>query len=245
MGSESDDIDAGWDEAPASGTTEVAAKSPSSDPPAASTDTPFETLPLVTRRSTVNRSSESLSPAEVLVARSSAEPTTLSRFGPLGALVALAAATALWFGHAPKGDAPPTAAAHPVSAPPTPTVEQPAPVAEPAPPAPVAPSPAPLAPNQTPVAAEHLELDPLVLEAPERMLVTVQSVPEGAAFFEAGQRLGTGEVRINVAHQTKRHLTALLNGYQPLNFKVDGTSPTITVRLTPATAEPLAPTPAP
>jgi len=242
MGSESDDIDAGWDEVPASGTPAVAAAAaPSSVPPAASsTETPFEVLPLVTRRPESYRSSESLSPTEVVAPAPRVEPGALSRFGPLTALVGLAAATVLWFGHAKNADAPPAAAARAVTTIATPPPEKAVPVALPVP----APAPSPVAPSPAPAAAEHLELAPLVLEAPDRALVLVRSVPEGAAFFEAGQRLGTGEVRLNVAHEKKRHLTALLNGYQPLNFKVDGTSPTITVRLLPVTPEPAAVAPA-
>ena len=238
MGSESDDIDAGWDEVPASGTPHVAvAAAPSSVPAPAPADAPFEVLPLVTRRAESSRSSESLSPAEVLAPRPSAEPSALSRFGPLGALVVLAAATVLWFGHAPKADAPPAVgAARPLAPLAAPVVEKPVSAANPA----TGPSPLPVVPSPAPAAADRLELEPLVLEAPGRSTVSVRSVPEGAAFFEAGQRLGTGEVRIHLAPQSKRHLTALLNGYQPLNFKVDGTSPTVTVRLTPATSAPVA-----
>ena len=243
MGPESDDIDAGWDDVPASSPPQVAAPSvpaPSGYPPVSSTETPFEAIPLVTRRPGAYTSSESLSPAEVAAPLSRSEPSSaLSRLAPVAVLAALAAATVLWFGHAPKADAP-----HPLAAAAARTPSEPVAAVAPAPPAPAAvparaAEPSPVAPSPRAPTAERLELEPLVLEAPDRGVVTVQSVPEGAIFFEAGQRLGTTQVRINVAHQSKRHLTALLNGYQPLNFKVDGTSDTITVRLTPVAAAPV------
>ena len=245
MGPESDDIDAGWDDVPASTPPHAAAASvsapsvppPSGHAPVSATETPFEAIPLVTRRPGAYTSSESLSPAEVAAPLSRSEPSSAwSRLAPVGVLAALAAATVLWFGHAPKADAP-----HPLAAVAAPPPSEPVAAVAPAPPAPAAvPAPAaepsPVAPSPRAPTAEGLELEPLVLEAPDRRVVTVQSVPEGAIFFEAGQRLGTTQVRINVAHQSKRHLTALLNGYQPLNFKVDGMSDTITVRLTPVGA---------
>lgn len=237
MGSESDDIDAGWDEAPASAPLQAAAgsvpapsESPSVQPPASWTDTPFEGFPLVTRRPGAYRSSESLSPAEVTALVPSTAPSSVSRFGPMMVLVALAAASVLWLGHAPKADPPhPSVAAQPVNGPVAPTPSPPMPAAEPAPAA----APSPVAPEPPAPVSERLQLEPLVLEAPDRIGVTVKSDPEGAVFYEAGQRLGAGEVRLHVAPKARRQVTALLNGYQPLNFKVDGTSDTVTVRLTP------------
>jgi len=243
MGSESDDIDAGWDEVPASTPLQAAAggvpgpsESPSVQPPASWTDTPFESFPLVTRRPGAYTSSESLSPAEVAAPVPSTEPSSVSRFAPVLVLGALAAASVLWLGRAPKADPPhPAVAARPVSVPVAPLPAQPVPAAAPVP---AAPPPTPVAPEPPARVAEQLQLEPLVLEAPDRVSVTVKSLPEGAIFFEAGQRLGTGQVRLNLAQKTRRHLTALLNGYQPLNFKVDGTSDTVTVRLLPVAPEP-------
>jgi len=255
MGPEWDDIDAGWDEvagtvpprAPAPSVPAPSA-SPSIPAPASSTEIPFEATPRATRRPEVYASSESLSPAEFTAPPSRTESTPLSRLGPVAVFAALAAATLLWLGHAPKVAAPnPAAATQPPTVPaavvaPAPLALAPLPpVAEPAPAA----APAPVAPSPQPPSPERMQLEPLVLEAGNRAAVTVRSVPEGAVFFEGGQRLGTSEVRINVLPQSKRHLTALLNGYRPLNFKVDGTSETLTVRLTPVVAPPEPATEAP
>jgi hypothetical protein len=208
MGSESDDIDAGWDEAPAS------AVAPSAVAPSA----------------VAYVSSESLSPAEVTTPPPSVEQNRVSRFGPIAAVVALAAASIVWLGRAPNpAPTAPVAAARPASEPvPSAPAEAPAPPAPETAAAPVVPAPKP-----TP-ATERLELEPLVLEAPQKSGVTVRSVPDGAIFFEAGKRLGAGTIHVNVVPAGNVQLTALLNGYRPLNFKVDGSRDTVTVLLTPA-----------
>jgi hypothetical protein len=244
MGTESEDIDAGWDEEPGSlpgaaaeASAPVPVESPSVQPPASWTDPPFEGFPLVTRRPGAYTSSESLSPAELAAPLPSTEPRSLTRFGPVMVLGALAAASVLWLGRAPKAEPPRASlAARPASGPVVPLPAEPVPSAAPrtaAPPSPVSADPLPRVP-------EPLQLEPLVLEAPDRVgvTVTVSSVPEGAVFFEAGQRLGAGELRLSIAPKAKRQLTALLNGYQPLNFKVDGTSDELRVELTPATRSP-------
>ena len=257
MGSESDDIDAGWDEVPASAVGPSAAArtapSPASAPPVASgvpvTPTEaFEPFPLVSRRPGSYVSSESLSPSEVTTPPPSVQHSAVSRYAPIAVIVALAAASIVWVGRTPNlTPAHPVAAAQPVSesVPRAPAEAPPAPAPE-APAAPVAAAPKPITEN------ERLEIEPLVLEAPNRGGVTVRSIPEGAIFFEAGKRLGTGTIHVNVLHDGKVQLTALLNGYQPLNFKIDGSRDAVTVRLTPvgepaqpATESPSAPASAP
>lgn len=256
MGSESDEIDAGWDEAPASAAAPSALATPSEAPAAsvapATPSEAFEAIPLVSRRPGSYTSSESLSPSEVTAPPPSVERSRSSRFVPIATVVALAAASIVWLGRAPKRTPPaPVAAAQPASEP----VAAARPTSEPIAPPPEQ-APLPPAPGRTesvsaaekPSAAnDRLELEPLVLEAPNKSGVTVRSVPDGAIFFEAGKRIGTGTIHVNV-HDAKLHLTALLNGYQPLNFKVDGTRDTVTVRLTPvgevaqpATESPAAP----
>jgi hypothetical protein len=63
--------------------------------------------------------------------------------------------------------------------------------------------------------------------------VTVKTVPTGAAIFQAGKRLGTGQVELDVQPKVKLRLTALLDGHRPLNFTVDGTRETVTLMLRP------------
>lgn len=252
MGSESDDIDAGWDEAPASSVAPSAAApsvlAPVSDAPAtpdvpvSSTDA-FEAFPLVSRRPGAYVSSESLSPSEVTTPPPSVERSRVSRFAPIATVVALAAASVVWLGRTPTLTPPaPVAAARPAS---LPIANVPA--QAPLPPAPEPPAAAVVAAPPTTTPNERLEIEPLVLEAPSNSGVTVRSIPDGAIFFEAGKRLGTGPVHLTVAHAANAHLTALLNGYQPLNFKVDGSRDTVTVRLTPVggPAQPVTESPAP
>jgi hypothetical protein len=61
------------------------------------------------------------------------------------------------------------------------------------------------------------------------VVVTVKTVPPGAAIFEAGKRIGTGDVEVSVVPSVKKRLTALLDGYEPVNFSVDGTRDSVTL----------------
>jgi hypothetical protein len=61
--------------------------------------------------------------------------------------------------------------------------------------------------------------------------VTVKTVPSGAAIFQAGKRVGTGSVELDVEPKMKHRLTALLDGHRPVNFTVDGTRDTVTIML--------------
>ncbi len=221
MASEADDIDAGWD-----------------DEPAPARDESVPPLPLDVLRATPLGSSESLSPSEVEVEAGppSATSRDLPRFvGPLAVVAVLAAGTVIWF---QRATAPAPAAAPPLTAreletPGTPPV---APIPAPALEAPSTPTLAPSASPDQDSSATALGADaiaPLVLYAPESVKVTVRSVPEGARFFESRKQLGTGVVSVSLGYKSKRWLTALLDGYEPLNFTLDASQKDVTVTLTP------------
>jgi hypothetical protein len=72
--------------------------------------------------------------------------------------------------------------------------------------------------------------------------VTVKTVPSAAAIFQAGKRVGTGSVELDVEPKMKHRLTALLDGHRPVNFTVDGTRDTVTIMLRPAPSKPEAST---
>jgi hypothetical protein len=61
----------------------------------------------------------------------------------------------------------------------------------------------------------------------------VKTVPSGAAIFQAGKRVGTGLVELDVEPNMKHRLTALMDGHRPVNFTVDGSRGTVTVMLKP------------
>jgi hypothetical protein len=71
------------------------------------------------------------------------------------------------------------------------------------------------------------------LAKPGSTHVTVKTVPAGAAIFQAGKRLGTGLVELDVEPNMKHRLTALLDGHRPMNFTVDGSRDTVTIMLKP------------
>jgi hypothetical protein len=71
----------------------------------------------------------------------------------------------------------------------------------------------------------------LTTAEPTAVTVRVKSIPEGAIFFEGGKRLGASVIDVAVEPRARRNFTALLNGYDPLNFKVDGTRSQLSVRL--------------
>jgi hypothetical protein len=51
--------------------------------------------------------------------------------------------------------------------------------------------------------------------------------------FQAGKRVGTGLVELDVEPDMKHRLTALMDGHRPVNFTVDGSRGTVTVMLKP------------
>jgi len=250
MSSDTDDIDAGWDEAPSAAGQEAAPQQPRrvrqvaasddrrgfSEPPVATPVSAFHAL-----NEPRARSSHSLTPAEV-GARSSLRP---ARAGgrpllPVAAVFVVAVGTRLWLSHESNAgrhsspvagqvsEPPPAAPAAPV----TEIPHDPLPAATQVPPA----EPAAARPAKPDTPAEAGSIEPLVLYAPDTSNVTVTSTPSGAVFFESGTRLGSGQVTLRITSPSKRYLTALLSGYAPLNFRVDGSKPLVTVKLTPVEA---------
>jgi len=103
--------------------------------------------------------------------------------------------------------------------------------AQPAPPrAPEPPNPVPVPPPALPVTNEAPTTPPPAPEA-TTVSVKIKVYPEGAVIFRAGQRLGTGAMEVNVERKVKQRLTALHDGYLPLNFTLDGSRDAVTIRL--------------
>jgi hypothetical protein len=106
--------------------------------------------------------------------------------------------------------------------------------------APPRPSPEPAPSPATPLTSEAANspaptVEATVATSPEKtanaVAVTIKTVPEEAVIFRAGQRLGTGVVAVNVERNVKQRFTALLDGYTPSNFTVDGSRDSITIML--------------
>jgi hypothetical protein len=237
MSSDTDDIDAGWDEEPSSAGHAAAAQQARSG---------FSESPLATPVSAFHAlndlragSSHSLTPAEV-GARGSVRPTCGGGRAvlPVAAVFVLAAGALLWVRREPKLE---TLSSKVIATVAEPRAAVGSPAAEPAdapliPDAPPPPAPASAGTARPDTPAEAGSIEPLVLYAPETSNVTVTSTPSGAVFFESGTRLGSGQITVRSGSKSKRYLTALLSGYAPLNFRVDGTKPVVTVKLTPAEA---------
>jgi hypothetical protein len=72
--------------------------------------------------------------------------------------------------------------------------------------------------------------------------VTVRVTPAGSIIFDHGRRIGTDVVQVSVEPGGKKHLVALLDGYLPRRFTVDGTLNSVSIALraqgVPAPAEP-------
>lgn len=206
MGDE--DIDAGWDEVSPARPTATEGAAASVSPPRSSLATPLPTI-------------ASLRPVEVEPPpATAARPRLAWLLMPVAAALALAVGGAAWLN---RPVAAPAQGARPLA--PVPVVPAPAPAPSPA--------PEPATVPAQPVDDARLMLEPLVIEPPVTASVKVRSVPPGAIFFEAGKRLGIGEVTLDVAPRATRRLTALLDGHAPLNFKVDGERDSLTVKLTP------------
>ncbi len=111
----------------------------------------------------------------------------------------------------------------------------PTPAAAPASPAEATPPAAPPASSVEAAAPSEPEAKPAPTSpaAASATEVTVRSVPAGAIFFQSGRKLGVGTVTVSVEPRSKRHLTALLNGYAPMNFAVNGSRSEVTVLLKP------------
>jgi hypothetical protein len=95
-----------------------------------------------------------------------------------------------------------------------------------------APPPAMPVPNEvvaTPTVVAAVETPP---EKPSSAVtVTIETIPEGAVVFRARQRLGSGVVAVNIERNAKQRFTALLDGYTPANFTLDGSRDSVTIRL--------------
>jgi hypothetical protein len=72
---------------------------------------------------------------------------------------------------------------------------------------------------------------PSLEKSATEVAVSVKVVPAGAVIFRAGRRLGTGVVEVSVERKTKQRLTALLDGYTPSNFTLDGLRDSVTIVL--------------
>ena len=118
--------------------------------------------------------------------------------------------------------------------------------------APEARSPEPAPPPTTPATNEAVSTPAPTLEgavgtslekAVTTVAGTIKTVPEEAVIFRARQRLGSGVVEVNVERNAKQRFTALLDGYTPSNFTLDGSRDSITIRLRRAPKRPAAPAP--
>jgi hypothetical protein len=107
-------------------------------------------------------------------------------------------------------------------------------------PAPTPPSPEPAPSSATPAANEATTSSVPTPKEPAgksneqataTVTVTVKAVPEAAVIFQAGKRLGTGVVRVSVVRKVKQRFTALLDGYAPSNFALDGSRDSVTIVL--------------
>jgi hypothetical protein len=112
--------------------------------------------------------------------------------------------------------------------------------------APEARSPAPPVTNEavsTPAPTLEGAVGTSLEKAVTTVAVTIKTVPEEAVIFRARQRLGSGVVEVNVERNAKQRFTALLDGYTPSNFTLDGSRDSITIRLRRAPKRPAAPAP--
>jgi hypothetical protein len=69
---------------------------------------------------------------------------------------------------------------------------------------------------------------------PGSIAVTVRVTPAGSIIFDHGKRIGTDVVQINVEPGGKKNLVALLDGYLPRRFTVDGSVNSVSIALRPA-----------
>lgn len=61
------------------------------------------------------------------------------------------------------------------------------------------------------------------------LTVTIKTIPPGAVIFRGGKRIGTSGTEVSVAPDDRIRLTALLNGYAPSVFTVDGSRSAVTI----------------
>jgi hypothetical protein len=254
-----DDIDAGWEDTPESAIVTVRPSAPSSLAPVVAAPRPrssirelasvIEIAPCESTRADDERAEE-VRDDELMDASAGGEDTSVSiapvpsaseldipdfrrrqpgrtTFAALLSAAALVVAGVAWSQRAGSRDHVTASVAAPVS---EPRVPERAPEPRPSEPATLPASPT----VQPPVSAAAPALD-AVEPSPEKaaaaVAVTVKTVPAGAVIFRAGQRLGTGVVEVSVERNGKQRLTALLDGYIPSNFALDGSRDTVTVVL--------------
>jgi hypothetical protein len=146
-------------------------------------------------------------------------------FALVGIAAALVVAIGAWSRFANRSEKPVAAVRE--RAPEKPPAPKPEPAAAPAPP------PAATATNVT--ASPPVPGEPAVAgsneKAPATVSVTVKVVPEDAVIFHAGKRVGAGVVEVSIENNVKQRFTALLDGYVPSNFVLDGSDTSITIML--------------
>jgi hypothetical protein len=98
-------------------------------------------------------------------------------------------------------------------------------------PAPASAAPATNASTTSLAHAPEKPVGKVSLDATAAVTVTVTALPEGAVIFQAGKRLGTGAVRVSIEPKMKQRFTALLDGYAPSNFALDGSRDAVTIVL--------------
>jgi len=197
-----DEVDLGWDDAPA----------PTTEPPPSGEGV-----------------SQKVSEIRALSREPENPDFRRHQVGPAVIVSAMAAAAALIVAGVASSQFPSVAAPRPeVVATPLPKepLAQPRPEPqspEPAPSAIVTTSAGPSAsPPETPVEAAPANA----------VTVTVKVIPENSVIFRAGKKkLGSGTIELSVEHGAKERLTAFHDGYLPSNFTVDGSRDTVTVRL--------------
>jgi hypothetical protein len=158
----------------------------------------------------------------------------------VGSAAALVVASVAWSQFASRGEH--SAARNPAPVPERHTPER----------APERPNPEPVPSPATPVTNEVASTPAPTLEgalgtslekAVTTVAVTIRTVPAGAVIFRAGERLGTGVVEVSVERKLKQRFTALLDGYTPSNFTLDGSRDSVTVVLRRAPKRRAAPAP--
>jgi len=188
---------------------------------------------------------ESLSPAQLENRASRAAERAGSRW-MRSLAVAAAAALVLGLGAAwMKGRrAPAPLAAKAVPAAPAARPAEPAPAAAPervaeSAAAPAAPEPVPLpaAPAAPPQPELASQFAAALSKTSTSIAVTVQITPSGATIFEENRRLGRSAITTNIEPGKKKTLLALLDGYLPERFTIDGSVAHIAIELKPAAGD--------
>jgi hypothetical protein len=258
-----DDIDAGWEDTAESAVVTVRPSAPSSLAPVVAAPRPRSSIRQLASVDEITPSEptraedervEEVRDDELMDASAGAEDTSVSvgpvpsateldvpdfrrrqpgrtTFAALVSAAALVVAGVAWSERVNPRDHVAASVAAPLA---KPRVPERAPEPRPSEPAAL---PAPTT-TQPPVSAAAPALDAgerSTEKAATAVEVTVKTVPASAVIFRAGQRLGTGVVEVSVERNGKQRLTALLDGYVPSNFALDGSRDTVTIVLKRAT----------